>query len=443
MDLLQKTPEFSGKPEQWYRWAKTFLCRATLRGYKKVILRKDGDEEEWPKNEWDLLNELAYAELMIGCQDDMCFNIIDGSRSNLFPEGDAGLAWKRLNEKFEPKSSSNLVTIKREFSLCALKRERDPEDWINQLLMMNRRLEGMGYSMTEMEIIIHILNNLPKEYESVVEGIEGDLDNSLNVDLEKVKNKLRAKYARIKVQPARSLGRISEGAFYAGQEGFKGNCRKCGEYGHKAALCPQKREEMKCNYCKFKGHTEDYCRKKKRDKESGQMEVLMALEEPEEDILEISEPTDGEDEGLLMMEQDYPGQVWVGDSGATCHMTNSEEGLIDWKPIKQGVKMGNGDILEATRIGIMNIKYKDPDSKQEVFFELRGVKLVPGLCKKLFSVKAALREGAVLGSKGESMIVKKGNVNLVFKETKKGGLLSTILQPKLEIALVTTETKED
>jgi hypothetical protein len=67
----------------------------------------------------------------------------------------------------------------------------------------------------------------------------------------------------------------------------------------------------------------------------------------------------------------------------------------------------------------------------------------------LFSFKATLREGAVLGSKGESMIVKKGNVNLVFKETTKGGLLSTILQPKLEIAkkleiaLVTTETKED
>jgi hypothetical protein len=39
---------------------------------------------------------------------------------------------------------------------------------------------------------------------------------------------------------------------------------------------------MKCNYCKFKGHTEDYCRRKKRDGEGGQLEVLMAQEEPEE-----------------------------------------------------------------------------------------------------------------------------------------------------------------
>jgi hypothetical protein len=36
----------------------------------------------------------------------------------MFPEGDAKLAWKLLNERFEPKNSSNLVTIKREFNLC-------------------------------------------------------------------------------------------------------------------------------------------------------------------------------------------------------------------------------------------------------------------------------------------------------------------------------------
>jgi len=49
MDLTNKTPEFSGKQEHWYRWAKTFLCRATLRGYRKVIIKKDGDEENWAK----------------------------------------------------------------------------------------------------------------------------------------------------------------------------------------------------------------------------------------------------------------------------------------------------------------------------------------------------------------------------------------------------------
>jgi hypothetical protein len=45
----------------------------SLRGYKKIILNKEGDESDWAKNEWEILNDLAYAELMIACQDDMCF----------------------------------------------------------------------------------------------------------------------------------------------------------------------------------------------------------------------------------------------------------------------------------------------------------------------------------------------------------------------------------
>jgi hypothetical protein len=58
---------------------------------------------------------------MMEYQDDMCFGVIDGSRSTIFPDGDADLAWRRLNEKFDSRNSSNLMTIKKEFSQCALK----------------------------------------------------------------------------------------------------------------------------------------------------------------------------------------------------------------------------------------------------------------------------------------------------------------------------------
>jgi hypothetical protein len=135
---------------------KDFPLQSCFERVKKIILNKEGDELDWAKSEWEILNDLACEELMIACQDDMCFGIIDGSRHTIFPDGDASLAWKRLNEKFEPRNSSNIMTIKRDFIQCSLKKERDPEDWINQLLLMNRRLEGMGYKMSEMEIIVHI-----------------------------------------------------------------------------------------------------------------------------------------------------------------------------------------------------------------------------------------------------------------------------------------------
>jgi hypothetical protein len=137
--------------------------------------------------------------------------------------------------------------------MCLEERQRDPEDWINQLLLMNSRLEGMGYKMFEMKIIVHILNNLPREYESVVKQIKRDMDNDLTIDLVKMRNKLRVKFGSIETNSSKNPTRISEGALFYGQEGFKGNCRKCGEYGHNATKCPKRREELKCNYCKFKG----------------------------------------------------------------------------------------------------------------------------------------------------------------------------------------------
>jgi hypothetical protein len=89
-------------------------------------------------------------------------------------------------------------------------------------------------------------------------------------------------------------------------------------------------------------------------------------------------------------------------------MTNTEEGLHNWRPIKQGVRMGDGNVLEATKCGSVTASWKDPKTGRETQFELKGVKYVPGLWRNLFNVKSALKEGATLKSKGECMMVEKG-----------------------------------
>ena len=56
------------------------------------------------------------------------------------------------------------------------------------------------------------------------------------------------------------------------RQGFKGNWRKCGKYGYKAADCQvrgenqnnnnKKKFQGKCNYCGIEGHKEVNCWKK-------------------------------------------------------------------------------------------------------------------------------------------------------------------------------------
>jgi hypothetical protein len=50
--------------------------------------------------------------------------------------------------------------------------------------------------MSEMDLIIHILQNLPKEYETTLELLENDLEKDI-ATLDRVKEKLRTKFERI------------------------------------------------------------------------------------------------------------------------------------------------------------------------------------------------------------------------------------------------------
>lgn len=51
---------------------------------------------------------------------------------------------------------------------------------------------------------------------------------------------------------------------------FHGTCRKCGFFGHKAVDCRSAKRRFEnsikiCNFCKMKGHSEQYCNAKKRE----------------------------------------------------------------------------------------------------------------------------------------------------------------------------------
>jgi hypothetical protein len=149
---------------------------------------------------------------------------------------------------------------------------------------------------------------------------------------------------------------------------FKGNCRKCGEYGHKAAYCKKKdkteekstsiskensEKGVKCSYCHQKGYTLDVCRIKQRveAKKKGNeatLEVLMAAEQ-----------------------SDNKGHLWIGDSGASSHMTNSDEGLYDIEESDQVIIIGNREKLKAIKTGKLKRKTKDLNGNDINKFHLK------------------------------------------------------------------------
>ena len=57
--------------------------------------------------------------------------------------------------------------MKREFAQSELDLGQDPEQWIQSLELKRRRLQISGYTISEMDLMIHILQNLTKDYENV------------------------------------------------------------------------------------------------------------------------------------------------------------------------------------------------------------------------------------------------------------------------------------
>ena len=49
--------------------------------------------------------------------------------------------------------------------------------------------------------------------------------------------------------------------------------------------------------------------------------------------------------GLYMIQKQMTDTVWLGDSGASWHMCNSDRGLTKWRTINTSIKIGDGKLL--------------------------------------------------------------------------------------------------
>ena len=59
-------------------------------------------------------------------------------------------------------------------------------------------MNQMGYKITGKYFMMHVLGNLPEEYESKVETLERDLDHQYDLmTIERMTNKINMKYKKI------------------------------------------------------------------------------------------------------------------------------------------------------------------------------------------------------------------------------------------------------
>ena len=105
--------------------------------------------------------------------------------------------------------------------------------------------------------------------------------------------------------------------------------------------------------------------------------------------------------------------IWLGDTGASCHMTNDDAGMFDCRQHQSMIKIGNGKSLLSTKIGKKNVLVVQKDGTS-VRIVLPNVKFVPELYINLFSITKALSHQWQISNKGIDIILSKSDIHIQF-----------------------------
>jgi hypothetical protein len=266
--------------------------------------------------------------------------------------------------------------------------------------------------------VAHVINNLPEVYKSLVVGKFGLASSELTI--QEVKKNVRD-YYDLYVRDETKTNKNGEQAFFSKSK-FKGDCRKCGKYGHKAVDCRSKgnttekreltpeqrnkRKNVKCYNCQKMGHYASECNNQKNAP-----------------IKQKGEDANTTTQGMFVVtciEARYNEEVndtcvhkdrWLLDSGATVHICNDERIMEDKRAVRETVLVGNGAAIVATVSGTVTLTTTD---KGKVL-KLTNVLYAPEFKQNIISISRIIDKGNKVMFDDDKMTIRNNNGFLICK----------------------------
>ena len=110
--------------------------------------------------------------------------------------------------------------------------------------------------------------------------------------------------------------------------------------------------------------------------------------------------------------------VWLGDSGASVHVTNDAAGMFDCHNINSYVKINNGKNLYSSMIGNKKVSIVQANGSTTDLI-LHDCMYIPDIYINLFSITKALSEGWKISNYGLQMVLSRSDQNIKFDQILK------------------------
>ena len=123
---------------------------------------------------------------------------------------------------------------------------------------------------------------------------------------------------------------------------------------------------------------------------------------------------------------------WFADSGATVHITNNDEGMINVKKCEFKITVGDGHSIKCEKMGDLKILIKQNNSSTPLL--LKNVRYVPTFSCNLFSLTTALSQPSVtIVAKGKNMVLQKGALHIKFEDIARNANGFMLTESKTDI----------
>ena len=271
------------------------------------------------------------------------------------------------------------------------------EAHIKTMKELTDRLAAINAPIAEEDQVVTLLGSLPPSYSALVTALEArDAVTLSYVQQSLIREEQRFKESNTQHTGLNNMSGIGRALIgkHNGQPG-KGHrnkkiCYLCGKTGHFCKDCPQ-----------------NLYQRLPKPKHKGKSACLISEGESGSD-------TESDEKVFGVSSQPHNPNVWIVDSGASSHMTQRKELLVNYEEFDkpQKVSMGDGHMVEAC--GKRDIQFKmilENDRLKTV--TMRGTLYVPKLTCSLFSVRATVMKGNTVKFENGSCLIYDKNVILL------------------------------